>query len=193
MASNLVTARSLIEADLEHARSVLNLWTHQVEELEKALEQIDAVSNSRNALRIQYQGTAQRTPALDAPDASEGKRRRGRKPKNANGAGAEKPAPSGAGISARRGRKLADRSTLAQAQVSEAKSRKSGKAGAGKQGKRAARYKDPDSDKTWSGLGRRPGWFVGQPEQYEINAQGRSASNESPSGAAQAGGDASAS
>lgn len=185
MASNLITARSLIEADLEHARSVLNLWTHQVEELEKALEQIDAVSNSRNALRIQYQGTAPRTPALDAPAASEGKRRRGRKPKNANGAGA--------GISAKRGRKLADRTTLAQAQVSEAKSRKPGKAGAGKQGKRAARYKDPNSDKTWSGLGRRPGWFVGQPEQYEINAAGRSNSNESPSAAAQAGGDASAS
>ena len=197
MASNLNTARSLIQADLDHARSVLGLWTHQVQELEKALEQIDAVSNSRNALRVQYQGTAQRAPALEAPAAAEGKKKRGRKPKNANGAGAAKPASSGNGITGKRGRKLAERSTVAN--VSEAKARggRSGKAAAAKQGKagRAAKYKDPNSDKTWSGLGRRPGWFVGQPEQYAINAAGRAGSNESQSGnaAAQAGGDASAS
>jgi len=197
MASNLNTARSLIQADLDHARSVLGLWTHQVQELEKALEQIDAVSNSRNALRVQYQGTAQRAPALEAPAAAEGKKKRGRKPKNANGAGAAKSASSGNGITGKRGRKLAERSTVAN--VSEAKARggRSGKAAAAKQGKagRAAKYKDPNSDKTWSGLGRRPGWFVGQPEQYAINAAGRAGSNDSQSGnaAAQAGGDASAS
>jgi len=195
MASNLMSARSLIQADLDHARSVLSLWTHQVQELEKALEQIDAVSNSRNALRVQYQGTASRAPALEAPGASEGKKRRGRKPKNANGAASAKSASSGNGITGKRGRKLAERSTVAQ--VSEAKGGRSGKQAQAKrgQGGRAAKYKDPNSDKTWSGLGRRPGWFVGQPEQYAINGTGRSASNESQSGSAagQAGGDASAS
>lgn len=195
MASNLITARSLIQADLDHARSVLGLWTHQVDELEKALEQIDAVSNSRNALRIQYQGTASRTPTLEAPGAANGKVKRGRKPKAGNGAASVKSAASTTGITAKRGRKLAERSTLAPAQVSEAKSGKSGKAGAARQNKakRAAKYKDPDSDKTWTGLGRRPGWLVGQPEQYAINASGRNTTNESQSGAAagQAGDEAS--
>jgi len=196
MASNLVTARSLIQADLDHARSVLSLWTHQVEELEKALEQIDAVSNSRNALRVQYQGGAAASPALAAPGTAEDKPRRGRKPKIANGAGSAKAASSKTGITGKRGRKLAERSTLSHAQVSETRSGKSGKAGAAKQGKppRAAKYKDPASGKTWSGLGRRPAWFVGQPEQYAVNASSRGASNETQSGAdsAQAGGEASA-
>lgn len=189
MASNLITARSLIQADLDHARSVLSLWTHQVEELEKALGQIDAVSNSRNALRVQYQGTGARTPALEAAASSDSKPRRGRRPKNGNGASAAKAASSGTGITSKRGRKLAERSTLAEAHDSEAKTRKAGKAGAAKQGqpRHAAKYKDPNSDKTWSGLGRRPGWFVGQPEQYAINAPARNAPNESPSAAGEPG------
>src|SRR4051794_106836 len=98
MTSNLITARSLIQADLDHARSVLGLWTHQVEELEKALQQIDAVSNSRNALRVQYQGSAAHSPALQAPASPDSKPRRGRKPKKANGAGPAKPAASASGI-----------------------------------------------------------------------------------------------
>lgn len=197
MASNLITARSLIQADLDHARSVLSLWTKQVEELEKALEQIDAVSTSRNALRVQYQGTA-RTPALEAPGAAEGKPKRGRKPRNGQGAAPSKAAAPAAGITSKRGRKLAERSTLSSAQVSDAKGRKPVRAGAAKQGngngKRAAKYKDPNSDKTWSGLGRRPGWFTGAPEQLVMGASGRNASNESQSGAAgQSGSDGAAS
>lgn len=193
MASNLITARSLIQADLDHARSVLGLWTHQVEELQKALEQIDAVGNSRNALRVQYQGAGSSAPALEAPRVAEDKPRRGRKPKNANGAGQAKPASSNSGITSKRGRKLADRSTVAQ--VSEAKSGKSGKAAAAKKGapRHAAKYKDPNSDKTWSGLGRRPGWFVGAPEQYAINSSRNSANDaQSATTAGQANGETSA-
>jgi hypothetical protein len=194
MASNLITARSLIQADLDHARSVLGLWTHQVEELEKALAQIDAVGNSRNALRVQYQGAGTRAPALEAPALADTKPKRGRKPKNANAASPAKPASSGSPITAKRGRKLADRSTASPAQVSEAKSGKSAKAAAGKNGaaKHAPKYKDPNSDKTWSGLGRRPGWFVGQPEQYAINASGRNGAGESQSSGAGQGGETSA-
>ncbi|RYE75076.1 MAG: hypothetical protein EOO80_15885 [Oxalobacteraceae bacterium] len=44
----------------------------------------------------------------------------------------------------------------------------------------APKYKDPNSDKTWSGLGRRPGWFVGAPEQYAIQPSGRSPANAAP-------------
>jgi hypothetical protein len=192
MASNLITARSLIQADLDHARSVLGLWTHQVEELQKALEQIDAVGNSRNALRVQYQGAGGRTPALEAPALSDAKPKRGRKPKNGTSATPAKSASPNTGITAKRGRKLAERSTAAPAQVSEAKSGKSGKTsktGAAKKvaARHAPKYKDPNSDKTWSGLGRRPGWFVGQPEQYVIQASGRNAPADSPSaGAAEA-------
>ena len=65
MATNLNTAKSLIQADLDHARNVLNLWIQQVAELEKALEQIEAVGNSRNALRVEYQAGAARTPSTD--------------------------------------------------------------------------------------------------------------------------------
>ena len=32
----------------------------------------------------------------------------------------------------------------------------------------AARYKDPQSDKTWSGRGRPPAWLVGDREQYAL-------------------------
>lgn len=56
MVSNLESARALIQADLDHARSVVALWTDQVSELEKALEQIGVVDNSRTALRGAYQG-----------------------------------------------------------------------------------------------------------------------------------------
>nr|WP_314626675.1 H-NS family nucleoid-associated regulatory protein [uncultured Noviherbaspirillum sp.] len=178
MASNLITARSLIQADLDHARSVLGLWTHQVEELEKALAQIDAVGSSRDALRVQYQGAGARAPALQAPApaaaASENKPRRGRKPKSGSDGGQAKGAASVSGPGAKRGRKLAERNA-----VSEARNAKSGKpASAGKAGaNRAAKYKDPNSDKTWSGLGRRPGWFVGAPEQYAMQPSGRTAAN----------------
>lgn len=181
MASNLITARSLIQADLDHARSVLGLWTHQVEELEKALAQIDAVGSSRDALRVQYQGAGSRAPALQAPAPaaapSETKPRRGRKPKSAGDSGQLKGASSVAGPGAKRGGKLADRKA-----VGEARSGKSGKpASAGKAGaNRAPKYKDPNSDKTWSGLGRRPGWFVGAPEQYAIQPSGRSPANAAP-------------
>jgi hypothetical protein len=48
MVTNLNAARTLIQADLDHARNVLELWNHQVGDLEKALEQIDAVGNSRS-------------------------------------------------------------------------------------------------------------------------------------------------
>jgi DNA-binding protein H-NS len=32
----------------------------------------------------------------------------------------------------------------------------------------AARYKDPQSEKTWSGRGRPPAWLVGDREQYAL-------------------------
>ncbi len=180
MASNLNAARTLIQADLDHARNVLELWNHQVGELEKALEQIDAVGSSRNALHLEYKGTGTRTSALEAPAASDDKPKRGRKPKNAAPPSSPKPDGSRTTVTGKRGRKLAERSTAAPSQVLEASTGKTRKnAAVKKSGARAtAKYKDPNSDKTWSGRGRRPAWFSGFPDQFAIRPQSLNASAE---------------
>jgi DNA-binding protein H-NS len=186
MVTNLSTAKSLIQSDLDHARNVLNLWTQQVAELEKALEQIEAVGSSRTALRVEYQAGAARTPSPESSVASDAKPKRGRKPKNPQGSASTKSSASAAPLTAKRGRKLADRVTVAPEQVDEAPAVKTRKgAGAKKErAKPAAKYKDPNSDKTWSGLGRRPGWFSGEADQYAIRPQGGNTAGESKSNAA---------
>lgn len=194
MASNLNTARSLIEADLEHARNVMDLWSHQVMELEKALAQIIAVGESRDALRVQYQGAGNRAPALEATAAAaaDSKPKRGRKPGKTDAGNSVRSGAAGKDLPGKRGRKLADRSGAAPGQVSEARTGPARKSAATKSGraKPAAKYKDPNSDKTWSGRGRRPAWFSGQPEQYAIRPQDRASGNEAqnPDAAAQGGG-----
>jgi DNA-binding protein H-NS len=170
MTSNLNTAKTLIQADLDRARNVLNLWTHQVAELEKALEQMDAIGNSRAALRVEYQGGAIPAPPIDSPTDVDMKPKRGRKPKNPGDSASTKSRASTTTLMAKRGRKLADRITAAPEQMSEAPASKTRRATVAKNGraKPAAKYKDPDSDKTWSGRGRRPGWLTGPADQYEI-------------------------
>ena len=185
MVTNLNTAKSLIQADLDHARNVLNLWTQQVAELEKALEQIEAVGSSRNALRVEYQAGATRTPSPDSSVANDAKPKRGRKPKDPEGSASTKSRASSTTLTAKRGRKLADRVAVAPEQVSEAPARKTRK-GAGAKKERAkpvAKYKDPNSEKTWSGLGRRPAWFSGEAGQYAIRPQGGNTVGESKSNA----------
>jgi DNA-binding protein H-NS len=185
MASNLNTAKMLIQADLDHARNVLNLWTHQVTELEKALEQIEAVGNSRDALHVEYQGGAARASSLESPFAGDAKPKRGRKPKNPEGSASTKSRASATTLTAKRGRKLADRVTVAPEQVSEAPAGKTRKAAGAKKerAKPTAKYKDPNSDKTWSGLGRRPAWFSGAADQYAIRPQGGNTAGEGKSNA----------
>ena len=185
MATNLNTAKSLIQADLDHAPNVLNLWTQQVAELEKTLAQMEAVGNSRDALRVEYQTGAARAPSLDSSVADDAKPKRGRKPKNPEGLASTKSRASATTLTAKRGRKLADRVTVAPEQVSEALAGKARKA-AGAKNERAkppAKYKDPNSDKTWSGLGRRPAWFSGAADQYAIRPQNGKTAGESKSNA----------
>ncbi len=140
MISNLTSARALLQADLEHARNVLDLWAHQVAELEKALAQLDAVVTSRDALRGKYQALAHAAqggmPSLPEPA------RRGRKP----GANATKDKDE---ISARK------------ADGGKSPRKKAGNV-------LPARYKDPQSDKTWTGRGRPPAWLVGERDKYAI-------------------------
>lgn len=177
--SNLNTARSLIQADLDHARQVLDLWTHQVNELERALEQIDAVGTSRDALRVEYRGSNTRALALEKPVPPEEGKKRGRKPKNAQGAAVPKSGKAGLDIAAKRSRKLAERSTAREGQVADAKAAKSTKAKAGKtKAIPAAKFKDPNSEKTWSGRGRRPFWMTGDAQQYAIGSGNRSTAGE---------------
>lgn len=192
MVSNLNAARGLIQADLDHARNVLDLWTRQVGELEKALEQIDAVGNSRDALRIEYKGTGERTAAFEAPADSDNKPKRGRKPKNAATSSSQKPTGSGTIIAGKRGRRLAERSTTAPSQIIEAKAGKTRKIAVAKKSaaRPAAKYKDPNSDKTWSGRGRRPAWFAGSPDQYAIRPQSQTASTDAQGTSDSAGSDA---
>src|SRR6476661_683374 len=102
--SNLNTARSLIQADLDHARQVLDLWTHQVSELERALEQLDAVGTSRDALRVEYRGANTQALTLEKPEALKVGKKRGRKPKNVEETVAPKSGKAGVDIAAKRSR-----------------------------------------------------------------------------------------
>ena len=171
MISNLASARALIQADLDHARSVLALWTDQVSELEKALEQISLVDNSRTALRGAYQGQKGSLPGLAAGNKADGKARRGRKPKEVTAA-----QPDGT-VKKQRATKSA--STSAKSKTAEDVPRIARRSPSGTttqmEKKRAvlgtAKYRDPNSTKTWTGHGRRPGWMVGAPEQYAIGNQ----------------------
>jgi DNA-binding protein H-NS len=170
--SNLNTARSLVQADLDHARQVLDLWTHQVTELERALEQIDAVGTSRDALQVEYRGSNTQALTLEKPATPKEGKKRGRKPKNAEGTAAPKSGKVGLDIAAKRSRKLAERSTARAGQVTDAKAAKPTKAKAGKsKATPEAKFKDPNSEKTWSGRGRRPFWMIGEAQQYAIGSE----------------------
>jgi DNA-binding protein H-NS len=183
--SNLNTARSLIEADLNHARQVLDLWAHQVSELERALERIDAVGTSRDALRVEYRGSNSQALALEKPAAQKEGKKRGRKPKNAEGTAATNSGKAGLDIVAKRSRKLAERGTARTAQTTNAKASKAATAQAGKSKLTPeAKFKDPDSGKTWSGRGRRPFWMTGDAQQYAIGSGKRSTTSEAQAGVA---------
>lgn len=187
--SNLKEARSLIQADLEHARQVADLWTRQVTELEKALEQIDAVGTSRSTLQVEYQGTKGTGSVLEAPSQMKDVPRRGRKPKNVLNGARKNTASTRTDIASKRSSKLAERSTVQAARDGDEKPARAAKKAAKKTGARAAtaKYKDPNSDKTWTGHGRPPAWMQGDRQQYEISAQRRGGAADNADGASAAG------
>jgi DNA-binding protein H-NS len=169
MISNLASARALLQADLDHARSVLDLWAHQVAELEKALQQLDAVSMSRDGLRAQYQAAKAAGPMLGAPATIDKPARRGRKAKQAGSASAASKA--GVHGPAKQGRKPAVANAPGTTRPAGKAKRKASGNGAA-----APKYQDPKSGKTWTGKGRHPLWLKGDPSQYLISANGDSAS-----------------
>jgi DNA-binding protein H-NS len=161
-----------VQADLDHARQVLDLWTHQVTELERALAQIDAVGTSRDALRVEHRGSATQALTLEKPAMPKEGKKRGRKPKNADETAIPKSGKAGLDIAPNRSRKLAERGTARASQVTDAKAAKPTKA-KGRKSKAIpeAKFKDPNSEKTWSGRGRRPFWMTGDAQQYAIGSE----------------------
>lgn len=165
MISNLQSARALIQADLDHARKVLELWAQQVMDLEHALEQIDAVGESRKALKENYAGGRSAVPRLASANASDATR---------GGRKAKEEATTAGGAKQQRARsqgRSADGSPGSVQGGKTGRARKAKKmAVQGNTRKPEAKYKDPNSDKTWSGRGRRPAWLVGDADQYRIQS-----------------------
>jgi DNA-binding protein H-NS len=181
MASNLSSAKALIQADLDHARNVLHLWENQVAELESALTQLQAVDASRNMLRVEYQGQKGGAPRLGA-DPSEASSSTA--PTQAKGQAAKtgrKSAKVKPGAVEKAPRKeRASKTAAAPRDVNEAPARKAAKKS---KASPAIKYKDPASDKTWSGRGRKPGWLSGDPDQYlisNLSSQRESTTDTSP-------------
>lgn len=176
MISNLKSAKLLIQADLDHARNVLRLWQDQVDELEKALAQLDAVDTSRGMLRVEYAGQKGSAPMLSADDTTthgghKGRKTGARSEQNARGNGTAKD-----GVEAklpRKPRASAATSDAGSGAVTDTAVTKPRVRGAKKAAAPSAvKYKDPASDKTWSGRGRRPAWLSGNPDQYLVSSLG---------------------
>ena len=171
MISNLNSARALIQADLDHARNVLQLWQDQVTVLEKALGQLDAVDASRNVLRVEYQSqkgsdSMLNTDSAAARDVSPGKGSSAReKQGGTQSASAQKMVSAKAPRKQRISKGSPEASTNTVSDMPGPKRRGPGK----KQKIPAVKYRDPASDKTWSGRGRRPNWLSGDVDQYLVS------------------------
>lgn len=171
MISNLSSARALIQADLDHAHQVLQLWQAQVAELEKALGQLDAVNASRDVLRVEYQGSKGDASMLGMEAAAANARSSGKRPGtrvkrgNAEAAIAQKSVPT---KGSRKQRMSTAGSTAPVDGASDASMPR--RRGPGKKPQVAAvKYRDPASGKTWSGRGRKPLWLSGDADQYLVS------------------------
>jgi DNA-binding protein H-NS len=171
MISNLNSARALIQADLDHARNVVRLWQDQVKELEGALGQLDAVDASRDVLRIEYQGqkggdSMLNTDSTATKNISPGKKSGSReKQVDARSSSAQKMVSAKAPRKQRISKEKSKVSTNIGSDTSGPKRRGPGK----KQKASAVKYRDPASDKTWSGRGRKPNWLSGDADQYLVS------------------------
>jgi len=184
MISNLKSAKALIQADLDHARNVLQLWQDQVDELQRALAQLDAVDTSRGMLQVEYgdrKGSAPR-PGMENIEAPRRRQRRQAGARSDQSTGGQGAANESA-TTKRRGKQRAsnagrDGASSAVNSATKRSARTAKKAGAPS----AVKYKDPTSGKTWSGKGRRPAWLRGDTDQYLVTDL-RSASNDNPDAA----------
>jgi DNA-binding protein H-NS len=149
----------------------LQLWQDHVTELEGALGQLDAVDASRNVLRLEYQGkkgadSMLNTDSTAVRDIASGKRSgSGEKQVVARSATARKT------VSAKvpRKQRILKENPLASTNIgSDMPSPK--RRGPGKKQKASTvKYRDPGSDETWSGRGRKPSWMRGDADQYLVS------------------------
>ena len=167
MISNLASARALLQADLDHARNVMDLWAHQVSELQKALDQIDAVSTSRDGLRAQYQGSKAASAVLVAPIDMNKPPRRGRKARQATQDGSGRRSAD-ASAALKKGRKPEAGNAERTRAAKTPRPPNAQKGGNRSKADAQAKFRDPESGKTWAGKGRRPLWLRGDPQQYAI-------------------------
>jgi hypothetical protein len=176
MISNLKSAKALIQADLDHARNVLQLWQDQVDELEKALAQLDAVDTSRGVLRVEYAGQKGSAPMLSADDTTTQGGRKGRKTDARSAQSAHGNGTAKDGVAAERPRKgrasNASPHEKSDAAADPAVTKRRARGAKKSSAPAAVKYKDPASDKTWSGRGRRPAWLSGDPDQYLVSNLG---------------------
>lgn len=197
MISNLESARSLVKADLEHARGVLDLWNRQVTELEKTLDQMESVGQSQVALRDQHTGVkAIGASLLTAEKAAQKGGKRGPKPKAAASVEPEVASTSKEERAPKKTAKAGKAKAAAAEKPARANAEKPAKAVRAKKsvaakkrgGAPQPKFKDPNSDKTWAGQGRRPLWMTGDLQQYAIqpDSSAPAASTQADGAAAQA-------
>jgi DNA-binding protein H-NS len=142
-----------------------------VTELEGALGRLDAVDASRNVLRVEYQGRKGADSMLNmdstaARDISPAKRSGSRgKQVGARSATAQKTESGKAPRKQRISIEGSEAATNIGSDMPGSKRRGLGK----KQNAPAVKYRDPASDKTWSGRGRKPNWLTGAPDQYLVS------------------------
>jgi DNA-binding protein H-NS len=138
------------------------------------------VDASRDVLRIEYQGQKGGDSMLNTDSAaprniSSGKRSGPRKKQQgARSATAQKKVSTKAPRKQRILRESAGAPSDIGGDTPKPKRRGTGK----KQKAPAAKYRDPASDKTWSGRGRKPNWLGGDADQYlESNLRAANGTN----------------
>jgi DNA-binding protein H-NS len=184
MISNLQSARELIQADLDHAQQVLQLWQAQVTELEKALGQLDAVDASRDVLRVEYQSQKGDASMLGMATATPSARSSGNRPgprakrRDARSVNAQKAVPTRGPGKQRKSTANLEATPDSASDAPMPKRRGPGK----KQKAASVKYRDPASGKTWSGRGRKPSWLRGDADQYLVSNL-RSSNNGNPDAA----------
>ncbi|MFL6719644.1 MAG: H-NS family nucleoid-associated regulatory protein [Burkholderiaceae bacterium] len=144
-----------------------------MDELEKALAQLDAVDTSRGALRVEYAGQKGSAPMISADKTAAQGGRKGGKPGARLQADTRGDGKVKDGVAAKRPRKPraakansdAGSGAVADTAVTKRRARGAKKVAAPS----AVKYKDPASDKTWSGRGRRPAWLSGDPDHYLVS------------------------
>lgn len=142
-----------------------------MKELEGALGQLDAVEASRDVLRIEYQGreggeSMLNTDSGAARNNSPGKRSGSReKQEGVRSATAQKKVLTKAPKKQRISKENAGAPSDMVGDTPKSKRRGPGK----KQKATVVMYRDPASDKTWSGRGRKPNWLSGDADQYLVS------------------------